>query len=61
MLNDIPSPCIGLCQLDKEKHFCIGCFRTIQEIARWQELKPDVKRAIVAALPYRQQLYEHSD
>lgn len=61
VFDDIPSPCIGVCQLDKEKQFCIGCFRTIQEIASWRELEPDLKRAILAELPHRQRRNECSD
>jgi predicted Fe-S protein YdhL (DUF1289 family) len=33
--------------------FCIGCFRTLDEIASWSVLDADAKRAIVAALPAR--------
>ncbi len=28
------SPCIGICNLD-EIGFCVGCFRSGDEIARW--------------------------
>ncbi len=30
----VPSPCIGVCQLDARK-FCTGCRRHIDEIAEW--------------------------
>ncbi|HEX7130759.1 MAG TPA: DUF1289 domain-containing protein [Rhodanobacteraceae bacterium] len=29
-----PTPCIGVCRLDPQG-FCIGCRRTLDEIARW--------------------------
>jgi predicted Fe-S protein YdhL (DUF1289 family) len=32
---DIPSPCIGICRLDRARQLCEGCLRTTQEIARW--------------------------
>lgn len=35
VLSDIPSPCIGVCRLDGDRHLCEGCLRTTQEIARW--------------------------
>lgn len=34
-MSDIPSPCIGVCRLDGDRHLCEGCLRTTQEIARW--------------------------
>jgi uncharacterized protein len=42
MSNDSPliapailSPCVGICQLDPQG-YCLGCFRTGDEIARWR-------------------------
>ena len=32
---DIPSPCVGICRLDRARQLCEGCLRTTQEIARW--------------------------
>lgn len=32
---DIPSPCVGICRLDRTRELCEGCLRTTQEIARW--------------------------
>jgi uncharacterized protein len=39
--------------LDPVSHFCIGCARTIEEIARWPGLSADQKRRIIAQLPSR--------
>ncbi len=30
-------PCIAICQLDDEEQFCIGCFRTPEEIELWPQ------------------------
>ena len=32
---------------------CIGCFRTLDEIAEWSRLDDAGKRAVLAALPAR--------
>jgi predicted Fe-S protein YdhL (DUF1289 family) len=32
---------------------CVGCARTLDEIASWSVLDDDARRAIVAALPAR--------
>lgn len=47
------SPCMGLCKLDDETGYCIGCFRTIDEIARWSSLDPSARFEIWEQLPER--------
>jgi len=29
------SPCIKVCTYDEEEEFCIGCYRTKQELQDW--------------------------
>jgi uncharacterized protein len=48
------SPCVGVCTLDPETHFCIGCARSIEEIADWPRLGAEEKRRVIALLPSRQ-------
>lgn len=31
----VPSPCISVCQMDADTGWCKGCYRTLDEIARW--------------------------
>ena len=31
----VDSPCIKVCTYDEEKEFCIGCYRTKQELQDW--------------------------
>lgn len=54
-MNDaeIASPCVNICQLDPASGYCIGCLRTMDEIANWLELNNEQKRAIVALLEQR--------
>ena len=51
---NIESPCVNFCQLDA-RGVCLGCFRTLDEIARWQRMADDERSAIIAALPARKQ------
>jgi predicted Fe-S protein YdhL (DUF1289 family) len=44
------SPCIGVCQLDGRTQTCVGCGRTIAEIAAWPALEDAERRAILARL-----------
>ncbi|MGH8530080.1 MAG: DUF1289 domain-containing protein [Nevskiales bacterium] len=34
--SEIPSPCTGVCRLDAAE-VCVGCGRTLAEIAAWSE------------------------
>lgn len=43
----VPSPCIGLCQIDETLGHCLGCGRTRGEIAAWLACDDDEKRAVV--------------
>ena len=51
--DHVPSPCVSVCVLDASGRTCIGCFRTLDEIAAWGTLDSDAKRRIVAELPAR--------
>ena len=44
------SPCISVCKLDPATQICIGCGRTIAEIAAWPGLTEAERKAIVARL-----------
>ena len=33
--TDVPSPCISLCRMNSTTELCLGCFRTLDEIASW--------------------------
>ncbi len=47
------SPCVRVCVMDDERRHCIGCRRTLSEIARWWTMRDDEKRAVLAQLPAR--------
>ncbi|MFV8835394.1 DUF1289 domain-containing protein [Aquisalimonas sp.] len=42
------SPCVGLCQMDGQRRYCMGCGRTLNEIATWSRMSVDDKRAVLA-------------
>ncbi len=41
------SPCVKICTLDARSRLCLGCGRTIDEIARWSGMSA-AERARVA-------------
>ena len=49
------SPCINVCQMDAATGWCVGCQRTLDEIARWSSLDEPRRRAVLAVLPQRRQ------
>jgi uncharacterized protein len=49
------TPCIDICEIDAASGLCIGCGRSLDEIARWSELSAPERRAIMAILPARRQ------
>jgi hypothetical protein len=48
-----PSPCVDICKLN-EKQVCIGCKRTIREIADWTSMTAERQWQVVRSLPGRQ-------
>lgn len=49
----ISTPCIKVCAVSGQTGTCIGCGRTLQEIARWGAMTEPERQAIMAALPAR--------
>jgi len=52
-LPEIPSPCIAVCRLDPATDLCLGCFRTVDEIARWPRADNAERLAILDDLKAR--------
>lgn len=48
------SPCTKVCTLDPSGHICLGCRRTVDEIAAWASLSDARRARIMAELPKRQ-------
>lgn len=50
---DTASPCISVCRMDYATGWCIGCSRTLEEIASWRDLDETAKARVLTALPMR--------
>jgi predicted Fe-S protein YdhL (DUF1289 family) len=48
------SPCVKVCAMDPVRGLCIGCWRTLDEIARWGAMSETEREAVMAALPARE-------
>ncbi len=49
----IVTPCVKVCAVDGLTGVCLGCRRTLPEIAGWSKLSDEERAAIMAALPLR--------
>ena len=50
---DVASPCINVCRMDAQTGLCVGCYRTIDEIARWSAQGHDEKIAVLTHVEAR--------
>lgn len=53
MPDEVVSPCQQICQLDPQTGYCIGCLRTLNEIADWLEMSNEEKRAVLEKINER--------
>jgi len=51
--QEIESPCVKLCVIHPQTRLCLGCARSIDEIAAWSQMAPETRRTIMAELPGR--------
>ena len=51
--DEIESPCVKICVLHPEAKICVGCFRTLTEIAGWSGMTAEARREIMAELSDR--------
>ena len=49
----VASPCRNICRMHEPSGVCVGCGRTLDEIALWSVLDDDDKRFVWALLPER--------
>ena len=50
------SPCINICVIHPHEGICVGCYRTLDEIAAWASMPAETRRAVIAELPARKPL-----
>ena len=50
----VPSPCISICKMNPQTGLCEGCFRTIDEIAKWSTATEEMKRMVWVEIKRRQ-------
>ena len=53
MRQAVSSPCVKVCQMDPQRGLCLGCARTLDEIARWSSMSDAERDRVLALLPGR--------
>ena len=51
--RSIATPCVQVCIVDGASGLCLGCYRTLPEIAAWSRYDDAGRAAILAELPGR--------
>lgn len=52
----VVTPCVKVCIVDAESSLCLGCYRTLMEIAGWARLPEEQREALMRDLPSRRGL-----
>jgi predicted Fe-S protein YdhL (DUF1289 family) len=52
-LAPMETPCVKICTLDAHSGLCLGCGRTVDEIAAWSRMSDAERTRIMADLPAR--------
>ena len=53
----IPSPCVGVCQINASTKYCLGCWRTLKEVAHWSRYSNNEKATVMTELTERQKRF----
>ena len=46
-MSEILSPCVNICDLDQTGEWCMGCGRSLDEIAGWASASDEERRAVI--------------
>ncbi len=49
----VVTPCVQVCVVDGASGLCLGCYRTLPEIAGWSRLTDERRARIMTELPSR--------
>jgi len=52
-VTSVSTPCIGICRMNDASGLCIGCRRSLAEIAAWAGLGEDERRRLMRLLAAR--------
>ena len=50
----VPSPCQNVCVMNEDTGYCLGCWRTIEEIMVWGIMPSESKRRVLVEIEKRE-------
>jgi predicted Fe-S protein YdhL (DUF1289 family) len=53
MIDKTPTTCKGNCRLNPILHYCMGCFRTLEQISKWRDYSEEEKNKILNNKTYQ--------
>lgn len=56
--RSIATPCVMVCTVDGASGLCLGCFRTLPEIATWSRMSEEERAEIMRELNERKGLID---
>jgi uncharacterized protein len=51
--DEVESPCVKVCVVHPTERICVGCLRSLDEIAAWSRMSSEERRDVMAELPER--------
>ena len=48
------SPCNGICIMDEDTELCVGCLRTSDEIANWEDYSDEQRAEVMREITQRE-------
>ena len=57
-MKKISSPCNGICIMDEDTGLCVGCLRTSDEIANWEEYSEEQRAEVLSEITRREALQD---
>jgi len=51
--EEVASPCVQICIIEPGDGLCVGCARTLDEIASWGAMSSDERRGVLKQLALR--------
>ena len=55
-MSEIETPCKNICMLDLQGQYCMGCYRTRQEVGDWMSLSDDERASVMDQLAARKEM-----
>jgi len=56
-LPDVESPCVMSCVVDQQYGYCLGCWRTMDEISFWHRYNPAQKHEVLTQIEIRRAIH----